>query len=319
MVGPTANNSTRSSTLYLSQSSLQLLKASVSTSTKQLYLRSYTLLHKFCAKQNVPFSLPFTEVLICNFIGDLFQQGYSPSTITSHVSAISYLHKLFILPDPTHSFIVRKTIKGTHNLAKSGDIRLPITKSILIKLLSALHHTVQEADTRVLLSTIFLLAFHAFMRLGELVARSSVYNTKVIQRQDILFLDDNSVQLILRHSKNMKDGQPIVLTLAANYFNPQLCPVRALKTFTSLYQHKSGPLFTFKSGHPVSHSFVAAQLKHAIEFIGLDSSKYLGHSFRIGAATEATKNGLPENVIQQLGRWQSNAIRRYIRINAFRL
>ena len=283
MVGPTAKNSTRSSTHYLSQSSLQLLKASVSTSTKQLYLRSYTLLHKFCAKQNVPFSLPFTEVLICNFIGDLFQQGYSPSTITSHVSAISYLHKLFILPDPTHSFIVRKTIKGTHNLAKSGDIRLPITKSILIKLLSALHHTVQEADTRVLLSTIFLLAFHAFMRLGELVARSSVYNTKVIQRQDLLFLDDNSVQLILRHSKNMKDGQPIVLTLAANYFNPQLCPVRALKTFTSLYQHKSGPLFTFKSGHPVSHSFVAAQLKHAIEFIGLDSSKYLGHSFRIGS------------------------------------
>ena len=98
MVGPTANNSTRSSTLYLSQSSLQLLKASVSTFTKQLYLRSYTLLHKFCAKQNVPFSLPFTEVLICNFIGDLFQQGYSPSTITSHVSAISYLHKLFTFP-----------------------------------------------------------------------------------------------------------------------------------------------------------------------------------------------------------------------------
>ena len=76
----------------------------------------------------------------------------------------------------------------------------------------------------------------------------------------------------------MKDGQAIVLTLAANYFNPQLCPVRALKTFTSLYQHKSDPLFTFKSGHPVSHSFVAARL-------GL-----LGHSFRIGgAATEATK------------------------------
>ena len=104
------------------------------------------------------------------------------------------------------------------------------------------------------------------MWLGELVSRSSVYNTKFIQRQD-----DNTVQFILRHSKNMKDGQTIVFTLAANYFNPQLCPVRALKTFTSLYQHKSGPLFTFKSGHPVSHSFVAAQLKHAIEFIGLDS------------------------------------------------
>ena len=117
------------------------------------------------------------------------------------------------------------------------------------------------------------------MRLSELVSRSSVYNTKVIQRQDLLFLDDNSVQLILRHSKNMKIGQPIVLSLVANYFKPQLCPVRALKTFTSLYQHKSGPLFTFKSGHPVGLSSLVAQLQHTIEFIDLDSSKYLGHSF----------------------------------------
>ena len=130
MVGPTADKSTRSSTIYyLSQSSRHHLKASVSTSTKQLYQRGYTLLHKFCAIQNVPFSLPFTEELICNFNGDLFQQGYSPCTMTSHVSVLRYLHKLFNLPDPTHSFIFRKTIKVTHNFAKSGDIRLPITKS----------------------------------------------------------------------------------------------------------------------------------------------------------------------------------------------
>ena len=190
MVGPAPNNSTRSSNLYLSQSSLHLLKASVSTSTKQLNLRIYTLLHMFCAIQNVPFSLSVLPVLICNFIGDLFQQGYSPSTITLHVLAISYLHKLFNLPDPTHFF--RKTIRlltTWHNLAQSGDIRLPITKSILIKPLSILHYTVQVADTRVLLSTIFLLAFHAFMRLGELVARIILYNTKAIQRQDLLFLD----------------------------------------------------------------------------------------------------------------------------------
>ena len=57
--------------------------------------------------------------------------------------------------------------KGTHNIVKFVDIRLPITKSILIKLQSALLHTVQEAVIRVLLSTIFLLAFHT-MQLGEL-------------------------------------------------------------------------------------------------------------------------------------------------------
>lgn len=62
---------------------------------------------------------------------------------------------------------------------------------------------------------------------------------------------------------------------------------------------------------------MTAQLKHAVSFIGLDTSQYAGHSFRIGAATEAAKSGLAENVIQQLGRWHSSAIKRYIRINSF--
>lgn len=62
---------------------------------------------------------------------------------------------------------------------------------------------------------------------------------------------------------------------------------------------------------------MTAQLKHAILFIGLDTSQYAGHSFCIGAATEAAKSGLAENVIQQLGRWHFSAIKRYIRINSF--
>ena len=60
-----------SSTLYLSHSSLHLLKASLST-TKQMYLRNYTLLHKFCISQNVPFTELFTEVLMSKIIVDLF-------------------------------------------------------------------------------------------------------------------------------------------------------------------------------------------------------------------------------------------------------
>lgn len=317
MVGLDANSSAKRADLHLSQSSQQLLQASLSPSAKQLYLRSWTLLHKFCVSNNLPFSFPFSVIIICNFVGDLFTQGLGPATITSHVSALSYVHKLYNVFDPTHSFIVRKILKGSHNLSKSVDTRLPITKSILIKLLSALQHTVQEHDVRVLLSAVFLLAFHAFMRLGELVPRNISFYAKVIQRQDVQFLDDNAVQIILRHAKNFANSQPIVLTLSANALNHNFCPVQALKTFTTEFKHSSGPLFTFKSGRPVPHSYVTAQLKHAVSFIGLDTSQYAGHSFRIGAATEAAKSGLAENVIQQLGRWHSSAIKRYIRINSF--
>ena len=139
----------------------------------------------------------------------------------------------------------------------------------------------------------------------------------MLQRQDVLFLDDSSVQITLKHFKNMKDNQPIVITLCTNT-QTSYCPVIALKQYIKNSSHSSGPLFAFRSGCPVSHHFVTSKLKDAISFIGLDPTVYLGHSFRIGAATEAAKLGMSENAIQQLGRWSSNAVKNYIRINAFK-
>ena len=37
------------------------------------------------------------------------------------------------------------------------------------------------------------------------------------------------------------------------------------------------------------------------------------HSFRIGGATNAMFKGIPYTKIQQMGRWQSHAAKRYIR------
>lgn len=103
--------------------------------------------------------------------------------------------------------------------------------------------------------------------------------------------------------ENFASSQPIVLTLSANDLNYNFCPVKALKTFTSQlktftsqFKHSFGPLFTFKSGRPVSSSQLCdSPIKTC----------YIIHSmqggFRIGAATEAAKSGLFENVIQELG------------------
>jgi hypothetical protein len=49
----------------------------------------------------------------------------------SHVSAISYVHKLLNKPDPTHSFIVRNLLQGAQKLGKSADSSLPIIQPIL--------------------------------------------------------------------------------------------------------------------------------------------------------------------------------------------
>jgi len=43
------------------------------------------------------------------------------------------------------------------------------------------------------------------------------------------------------------------------------------------------------------------------------AEKYVGHSFRIGAANTAAQCGMEDSLIKTLGRWESSAYVRYIR------
>ena len=55
-------------------------------------------------------------------------------------------------------------------------------------------------------------------------------------------------------------------------------------------------------------------VRAALETAGLDQSRYCGHSFRIGVATEAAKKGIEDAIIKSLGRWKSLAYLEYIKI-----
>ena len=89
-------------------------------------------------------SLPVSVVDVCNYIGNLFLKNYSASSIASHLSAISYVHKILDLQDPTQTFITKKILKGCQASVPMRDTRLPITPNILRKLLNALAHTVPQ-------------------------------------------------------------------------------------------------------------------------------------------------------------------------------
>ena len=110
---------------------------------------------------------------------------------------------------------------------------------------------------------------------------------------------------------------PMNLVLPLNLDSKIFCPVRALKAYLFEYKHTTGPLFQFKNGSPVFYSFVADKLHTVISFLGLDHNRYKPHSIRTGAATSAYCQGLSEDDIKRMGRWESNAVSRYISINAF--
>ena len=77
-----------------------------------------------------------------------------------------------------------------------------------------------------------------------------------------------------------------------------------------------GPLFCECDLRPVTISSFNTELKRCLVFCGLDTSRYKGHSFRIGAATHASEQGFSDSQIRKLGRWQSDAFKTYLRSGA---
>ena len=257
---------------------MRLLESALSSASSKAYRRSWDLLLAWKPALSLPVSITY----ICNFIGHLFLQDYSPSTISTHISAISFLHKLCDIPDPTQAFVTKKILKGCRALGSRKDTRLLITAPILQQLLTALQHTVSQYSIRVLLRALFLVAFHAFLRLGEVTAKSVKATHPILQRSDITFhqtgtiLED--VQIVMRDYKTNKHHTPIIISLQACP-DSIYCPVKALYDYLALYKHTSGPLFQTMDGLPITYSVVTSHLKAAIQFIGLSSwgSDTCGH------------------------------------------
>jgi len=74
-----------------------------------------------------------------------------------------------------------------------------------------------------------------------------------------------------------------------------------------------GPFFRFRNGEPLTKSKFTQEVRSAMEAVGLPHTQFAGHSFRIGAATAATRAGVEDLVIRTLGRWKSSAFLAYIR------
>lgn len=86
-------------------------------------------------------------------------------------------------------------------------------------------------------------------------------------------------------------------------------------SYLSVPGDSPGPFLLFQSGQPLSRQLLTSWLRQIVASVGLPGN-FSSHSFRIGAATVAARQGIPDHLIQALGRWTSNAYRLYIRTPA---
>ena len=82
---------------------------------------------------------------------------------------------------------------------------------------------------------------------------------------------------------------------------------------TSLGGPGNGSLFQFQRGNLLTRSKFVAKLREVLSEVGIDCSKYSGHSFRIGAVTTTAARGIQDSLIEAMGRWESVAYQLYVR------
>lgn len=292
-----------------------LISSSLQPSSLPTYKRAWNLFYNFfhTTFPGLPVVLPISAPNLALFIAYLFDRHYACSTVNTYISALSYSHKLLGFSDTSKVFFIVQMLKGYGKLSARVDVRLPITLPILHKILTLSPDISLSGYELCLFRAMCSLAFHACLRVGEMVVTNNT--NPVLSFADVTQLFDASNNVIslrvtfrdYKHSYN-QDHVSIIVQRQNTF-----CPVNILLEYISKRGTNPGPLFLL-NGLPVQRQYFCGLLTMAIRLCGLDPTRYKGHSFRIGAASHAAERGLSDARIRSMGRWKSNAFLRYIRI-----
>ena len=94
-----------------------------------------------------------------------------------------------------------------------------------------------------------------------------------------------------------------------------LCAIHSLLVYLTPRGDAPGPLFLFRDRRPLTRALLTLWLRDILSSAGIQGN-FSSHSFRIGAATVAARNGIRDHQIQALGQWTSSAYLSYIRTPA---
>ena len=198
--------------------------------------------------------------------------------------------------------------------------RLPITFDILVKLIKQFATSLCIYDS-IMYSAICSMAFFGFMRCGEFTILS---NTKFEPSSNLCVGDidvSKTDRLVIKLKQSKADVFRKGITISIGSVESQdptvLCPYKCMVGFWNLRRGSGAgnddPLFVDSRGVILNRGDFITNMKNGIKELGMNPDLYNGHSFRIGAATTAARQNVPEHLIQTMGRWASDSYLRYIR------
>lgn len=282
-----------------------LLSAALAENTHKIYNHAWQKMSEFQSIMGIDI-FPMSPPQFGMFIAFLVYQRFAASTIRTYISGISYYHKLFNVPDNTKSFFVAQILKGLEKTNPRSDVRQPITLDLLIKICDQVRFLEINKYDKLLLQSMFSLAFFALTRISEIT--SSPHN---ILLQNVTYQPQQKTYNIKFHSFK-HSVKPVAIFIQEQY-PPIICPVKNLTAYIQQRGSQPGPVF-LKDKTEVNRNWFYKCLKTIIQRLGLSTDIFKAHSFRIGGATYAAFHlKLDDHSIQRLGRWRSSSFKSYIR------
>ncbi len=228
------------------------------------------------------------------------------STLTRRLSSINQAHQLASHESPTGTPAVRALMAGIRRAKGTApEVKAPVLTEDIRAMVGALPAGLLGSRDRALL----LIGFTGAFRRSELVG---------LNFADCEFTRAGLV-ISLRRSKTDQDGCGRKIGIPRGS-TPETCPVRSLEAWLAASGITGGALFRsitrqgrMRPGRLSAYA-VALVVKRCAAAVGLDASRYSGHSLRAGLATAAAIAGASErSIMNQTGHRSTSMVRRYIR------
>ena len=286
----------------------------MATSTFRCYDTALQSYQNFCIGSSVSI-FPLQEHTLQRYAAYMARL-VSYKTIKTYLAGLQYHSHVSGWPTSIKSMIrLYYLLRGIRRVQGSSFDRVrrrPITTVHLRLIRYRLRFLVYSDFERLALTSAATVAFFGLLRCSEYTcASSSSFDPLVDLLASNVTIAENltimSVRLKSSKTDPFRDGCTIRIGATGN----DLCPVRLMHRYLSVHPFRQGPLFVLSATRFITRVDMVNLLTRCLP--GL--SNINTHSFRIGGASAAASAGIPDSTIQILGRWSSDAYRRYIRVS----
>ena len=293
------------------------LAQGLAASTRKSYATAQSQFLSFCRQVGRIHSsgspCPADEWTLCLF-ATFLAGSLQHSSIKVYLSGVRALHIEQGFADPLHNCLrLQRVIRGIKRTQGSpSSSRLPITDDLMLVIWKSLN---LQLPDHCMFWVACTLGYFGFLRSAEFTVPSlASFSPSVHLGVQDLAVDSSTapscIRVTIKASKTdpFRKGCSIHIGLGKY----PLCAVHASLAYLAIRGDGPGPLFLCQNGQPLSRTLLTNWLRQIMASAGI-SGNFSSHSFRIGAATVAGRNGIPDHLIQELGRWKSNAFQSYIR------